>query len=271
VIGGCLALVALVVIGCVVLTGVLTGIAIKLANLPTATDTTSQTITVSGTPTLDIQNASGKVTIQRGTSTTQVIVRYTRKARGTSEEKAKQDLNNIQVSVTPSGNTISVVTTIAGNGGIAASFNQVDLEITTPARTDARVTTDTGSIAITGVSGVLNLTLDVGDLRTRDVTFSDGSQVQVNAGSITLSGALDHAASLNATVNVGDLRLALPAETTAHLRASTDTGTIRITGWPITPTGSDNGAMSASGDLGSNPQGTITLRADTGDITVEQR
>jgi hypothetical protein len=261
--------VALVVIACVVLTGIFTGIAIKYSHLQSATDTLSQTLTVTGTPTLDIQDSAGQINIHQGTSNTQILVRATRTAHGTSQQEAQQNLSSVEVSVTPSGNSITIGTTMSKNGSILTGFATVDLDITTPAHSNVQATADAGTMQLDGVSGVFDLTVDLGDLEMRNVTCGDGSQLRVNAGEAHLSGGLEKGASLSATVNAGDLRLDLPADTSAHLHASTGAGSITISGWAITPTGSNSG-MSANGDLGSNAQGTITLRDDTGDITVDQ-
>ncbi|MBF6592293.1 MAG: hypothetical protein IVW57_17410, partial [Ktedonobacterales bacterium] len=66
VIGGCLGLLVLLVIACVVFAGVFTGIAIKYSRQVAVTDTTAQTLPKHGVPTLDIRDSYATVTLQQG-------------------------------------------------------------------------------------------------------------------------------------------------------------------------------------------------------------
>ena len=67
----------------------------------------------------------------------------------------------------------------------------------------------------------------------------------------------------------GNVTLTLPADTPAHLTASTGVGNLTISGWQIPVTGTIG--HSASGDLGGNPTGTLTIQVGTGNIELMSR
>jgi DUF4097 and DUF4098 domain-containing protein YvlB len=60
----------------------------------------------------------------------------------------------------------------------------------------------------------------------------------------------------------------LPADSSFHLNASSDTGSIN-SDFPVNVQHSGAGA-SASGDVGSSPKATVTLHTDTGSISLHK-
>lgn len=269
-IGGCLGLVIIVIVGCVVLVGVFAGLGLKALNLQSATDTSTQTLQVKGVPTLDIQDGAGQITITQGSSD-QVSVQITRTARASSEQDAQTGLQGIVANVTRQGNTITISTNVTSSASnLLFDSREVDLTISTPHQTQVTVTGTSGSVEVDQISGQMDLSMNVGQITTSGVTFADGSRVELQTGDATLQGALAPGASVDVQVVAGNVGLTLPANTSAHFNASVNYGTIAIDGWPITPvhpSGNTSG-MTASGALGPNPTGSITVQVNDGDITL---
>lgn len=266
-IGGCLALVVVAILGCAVLGGVFAGFLIHVANEVPVSETTTQSFSVTGTPSLNIQDTAGNVEVIQG-STGTVGVEVTKSARATTSDEARTDLNGIHVDVTQTGDTIKVVTTFDQDNGIGRQ-PRVDLTLTVPPTTNITAQVTTGEVTITGISGLFNLSVVAGNLQTEAVTFTDGSQTHVTTGNLQLAGAVPTGASINVGVDTGQAALELPASTAAHLDARTNVGSVTISGWPLSAS-KDNVGASAVGDLGTNPQGTITVRVQTGNIDISQ-
>jgi hypothetical protein len=264
-IGGCLGLAVIVGIACVAL-GLTAGRLFNtLANETPVASTTTQTFTVTGTPSLTIHDTAGNVTVRTG-DTKSVMVEITKNARDTSSSAAQNDLTTISVSATQTGNAINVD---ANFNQAVSPFRQlsVDLVITIPPTANLSLQAEAGDVAIDGVSGRLTATLSAGKFEAHGVTLADGSNVNVSYGDVTLEGSLAAGAAVAVTVSGGDVNLTLPASTAAHLDASTSFGSITITGWSI-PVTRSNRSATASGDLSPNPSGTLTIQVTTGKITL---
>lgn len=269
-----------------VVVGVYTGAA-------TASRTTTRTLTVTGTPSLAISGALGNVIVQPGPPG-EITVRATAHARAFSHGLAERDLDRLGVDVSQSGDAV----TIGGRQGTPWSAwvrdQGMDLVIEAPPAANLQVNLPAGNVRVQDITGVVRVDLSAGSLRLDDVTLGDGSSLHLNGGSVRFTGALAPGASANVLVNAGSVQLWLPTDTAAHLDAATDAGNIQITGWPTdvvernsgatvatpqsaSPTGRpialvrhDPGAT-ATGDLGPNPRGTLTVRANTGSVSLWAR
>ncbi|HEX5503582.1 MAG TPA: DUF4097 family beta strand repeat-containing protein [Thermomicrobiales bacterium] len=233
---------------------------------PTAERTTTRTLTVTGTPSLSISGLLGNVVVQPGPPG-QITVRATAHARALSHGLAERDLDRLGVDIGQNGDAV----TIGGRQGAPWSAwvrdQGLDLVIEAPPTTNLQADLPAADLRVQGLSGVVRLDMTAGSVRLDDVTLGDGSSLHLNGGSVRFTGALAPGASADVRANAGSIRMWLPADTAAHLDASTDAGSIQITGWPIDPVQHDASAT-ATGDLGPNPRGTLTVRADAGSINL---
>jgi hypothetical protein len=248
-----------------VLGGVFAGFLIHVANEVPVSETTTQAFIVTGAPSLDIQDTAGNVEVVAGSAGT-VGVEVTKSVRAATSDEAQGDLKGIHVAVTQTGNTIKVVTNFDEASGIGRQ-PRVDLTLTVPPTTNISTQVTTGEVTITGISGLFNLGVVAGSLETEAATFADGSRIHVTTGNLQLNGSVPTGASLDVSVDTGQASLELPGSTAAHLDARTNVGSIEISGWPLSAS-KDNVGASAVGDLGTNPQGTITVRVQTGNIDI---
>lgn len=267
-IGGCLALLLLTGVGCALVGGVVGGAVWKLAHEPERSATVSRTFAVTGALVLNVQDDTGSVTLRRGDAA-QVLVTATKHARGADETEANRVLDSMTVDTMQAGNTITVTAHSDTEHDVFAN-RRIDLVVIVPQAATVTTTLSTGRIDVTGITGKLDLTTDTGEIRATDVTLADGSLLKSDVGAVSLNGALAPGASVTAQTNTGAVAVALPANVATHVDARTDTGAIDVTGFPLTPSRHDAGATLA-GDLGAAPTGTLTLRTDTGSITLRQR
>ena len=231
-----------------------------------ATTTETHEFLVEGAPTLAVRNFAGNVTVSAGADG-QVRVDVTKRARGGFFGSADDaDLEKIHVDVKQTGTTI-VVEAEARDRALLTKQLSIDIDIRAPARTHLDLHLNAGNADITGIGGVINGKVNAGNLETRRVTFDDRSHLTVSAGNLTLQGALASRGSLDAEVNAGNARLTLPKTTSAYLDARTHAGTVHVTGWPIEVM-RRFAQMSASGALGPNASGTLTVRVNAGNIAV---
>jgi hypothetical protein len=143
----------------------------------------------------------------------------------------------------------------------------VALTIQVPAQCRLDLEVDAGSVEISGVSSEISGRVDAGSLTTRAVMFMDRSEARVDAGNITIDGALGEAASLDVRVDAGNARLTLPQRTDAVLDAQVDAGSITIDGWNVERKREFMSAR-ARGPLVPEARGRLRIRVDAGSIRL---
>lgn len=232
-----------------------------------AASTTQQyEFSIAGRPRLIVRNFAGNVTLQPGPAG-QVNVRVTKRVRGGLFGSADEaDLEQIRVEVAQSGDTIRVEAETPGRALQSKQIN-IDIETTAPRGTDIELQLNAGNCEIEGMEGRVNAKVNAGNLEMRDVTLANGSALTCNAGNLIMAAALAAGASVDLRVNAGNARLRLPASTAAYLDARTHAGSIDVSGFPVQVTRRFAQAT-ASGALGANPQGTLTVRVDAGQVTL---
>lgn len=266
--GGCIGLCFLLVIGCALLGGAITGLIYTFANQKEATVTASQTLTVSGTPTLDVTNAAGSITIARGNAD-EVKVVYYKRAHDVSQSDAQRALDAMVVTVRQTVNaiTVSVSSPNAASMEALGSQHTVDITLAVPSTSNLRLQLSAGSVRVSNISGKLTATVQAGNIDLRGVSLAGSSSVHVGAGNITFDGSLLDESTLEIRVATGNTEMTLPLNAATHISASTAVGDVTISGWPIIPTHSGAGA-SATGDTSTKPTSTLTIHTDTGRVNV---
>lgn len=266
--GGCIGLCILLVIGCALLGGAITGLIYTFANQKEATATASQTLVVGGTPTLDVTNTAGSITVERGRAD-EVKVVYTKRAHDISQSDARRALNAIAVTINQAGNTITVNVTSPNTASMEAFRSQhtVDITLTVPSTSNLQLQLMAGHLDVRDVSGTLASSVQAGNINLTGVSFVGNNSVRVGAGNVTVDGALQVGSTLDVRVATGNTDVTLPPNAATHIVAVTSVGNVTIAGWSITPIHSGTGAT-ATGDTTLKPTSTLTIHADTGRINV---
>lgn len=212
-------------------------------------------------PTLVLNDDTGSITIQTSDSNKVTIqeIRHIPQVGGAPDAKTSQD-----------GNTIT--TTVESHGG----FNRVDLNVTIPANAALQIHTSTGSIDVSGVSGAMSLTSDTGSITANQDALSGQSTLQSNTGDITFDGSLDPRGNYQFSTDTGSIDATLPANSSFHLDATTNTGSIDSDFTEVQVQHQDFKGDSAHGDVGSGSSGssgsstTVTVKTNTGDINLHE-
>src|SRR5262249_40455326 len=143
------------------------------------------------------------------------------------------------------GNTIRVTTDFDAVNGMGRQ-PRVDLRLAVPPTTDVSTQVTAGGIQITGISGRFAARLVAGNLQMESVTVADGSRIHIPTGNLDFSGSVAAGASLDVSVDTGQASLELPASSAVHLDASTNLGSVEVSGWQLS-TSKDNAGASAVG------------------------
>lgn len=223
--------------------------------------------TVQGAPRLVVRDFAGNVRLNAG-QPGQVLVRVTKKARGLLSSGAEGDLERISVAVVQRGDTISVEAELHRHS-LGASLS-ADIEITVPLQAHVDLRLNAGNAEIAEIEGSVKAKVNAGNLELRGGRLEERAELECNAGNLTIATALAPQATLDASVNAGNARLRLPRATAAHFDARTHAGSIDVSGFPVAVT-RRFAQQTAAGPLGPNAQGTVTVRVDAGNITLDAR
>lgn len=303
--GGCLIVLAALMALCAAGAGLLA--AVSIGSTP-ASDTITKSFAVSGTPAVVVRSDAGNVHVVTGAGGA-VVVTLDREVRAISRDAAQRSLEAIHLTTSQDGNTVNVSLSVPGTSGFPDFRRRADLTVTVPAAANIAANLGAGNLDITGITGTLtsdvgagnlhltNLTLtstatvsvsagnltadrvngalaarvDFGHLTLNDVTLADTSTLRMSAGNIEVSGTLPSGASLDIVDHTGNVRLALPRETSARLDATSNAGNITVDpAWPVAVSREASNA-SATGSLGTNPTGAVTIHVDAGNITLDAR
>lgn len=266
--GGCISLCILLVIGCALLGGAITGLIYTFANQKEATATASQTLAVSGTPTLDVTNTAGSITVVPGRAG-EVQIAYTKRAHDVSQTDARRAVNAIELTISQAGNAITVIVRSPNTASMEAFRGQhtVDITLTLPAASNLQLRLAAGRVDVRDVTGSLTANVQAGNVNLTGVSLADDNTVRVGAGNVTFDGALLVGSTLDVHVATGNTDVTLPPNAATHIAAVTSMGDVTISGWPITPIHSGTGAT-ATGDTTLKPTSTLTIHTDTGRISV---
>jgi hypothetical protein len=232
--------------------------------MPSTSET--RTFTIAGSPTLIVRNAAGKLHVTAGPDG-QITAQITKKAHGSFLGLGSEhDLDRVQVQTTQDGDTLHVEVNYPD--GVVRGVS-VELDLTVPAHAALDLRLAAGNLRVRGITGPVRATTAAGNLEADGVTFGDGSDLEVNAGKVSVEGTLEPGASLGVSVNTGKCDVHLPAGTATNLDASVDVGAIQLSGF------AGQLAMSrelvrqrVSGPLTSGATGTLRIRMNVGEITL---
>lgn len=234
-------------------------------NLATSSVTETRHFSVSANPRLVLNNDTGSIHVRATGSRSDVTIQAIKHSGPGGK------LNDVKVSYTQNteGNIVTVNVDRPTNFNFVTSTS-VEFEVTVPTMATLQLKTNTGSIDVRGVSGQMALTSNTGSIEARDGMVSGTTQLLTNTGSITFTGSIERSGTYRFETNTGSVDVTLPSVSVFHVDASTDTGSIN-TNFPAVNvqhhqfTGAD-----AHGDVGNSPQATVSLRTNTGSITLYQ-
>jgi hypothetical protein len=264
-VGGCLVLFAVLTALCAAAGGVVW--ALELGSEP-ASDTVTRTEAVTGIPDIVLHAEAADVQVMRGDSS-QVVVTEHKEVRALSHGAAQRYLNELTLDVQQTGNTVTITAHSPSFNGPTLGYFQrsMHLAISVPQSSNLDATVQAGNVDISGIHGKVATDMQAGNLQLSQVTLTDGSTLHVTAGNITEDGDLTPGASLDVRVTAGNVTLILPQSTDVHLTATAHAGNVSVDGWDI-PVVRQAADATATGNLGANPSGSLTIEVTAGNVTV---
>lgn len=198
---------------------------------------------------LDITNKVGDIHII-GTDEERVSVQAVMRGYGDTRAVAEEMVNKVTAEIQQTeDNQIRLVGSIP-HGPRVGNSPEVDWTVRVPRQVQLQIRNNVGEVRIENVAGSIQVTGDVGDISVKGFTLTADSQLTANVGDISISLPRDSEFTLDATTGVGNVR--------SEFHTAAEPGDRRAPGSAL------------KGTVGDNPQSTLKVQADVGDITIEQ-
>jgi len=211
-------------------------------------------------PQVVIGNDCGTFHITAGSTSNEVTIQAkTWKRRGWKAS------DGIWADYQQDGNTITAWV-VRSNTSRIHDIDIVDVDITVPSNTDLRLTTRTGDIQVTGISGQMHLGSESGSVLVQQGILRGTSWLMTNAGAIHAHEAIDPHGTYTFVSTTGSITVILPSDASFHLDARTDTGTITTDFPGVMVTHRTNSAIHST--VGKPPHAKVRLRSDSGSIQL---
>lgn len=224
---------------------------------------TTRHFSVSARPQIIVTNDTGAIHVNESSSGKDVAIQAT---RWSSSEGTAGDFQ-VHYQQSSDGNTIATFVERMNPPGTSPT-GYVDFDLTIPANADLVLTTNTGSIAVTGISGQMLLTSSAGVITVQRSRLTRDARLITNTGSIVFQGTIDPQGIYQFLTDTGPVNVTLPGDAAFHLDASNGSGTIYI-GFPgVTGTQLGPNHSEAHGDIGNPPRARIILGSQTGPISL---
>ncbi|HEY0755499.1 MAG TPA: hypothetical protein VGD98_16195 [Ktedonobacteraceae bacterium] len=217
-------------------------VSFKTTSLP------QRTFKVAIEPQLVINDAVGGITIHTGSSdSVQVNV--------TERTNSWNNPPQLQYTAMQSGNTIKVDLNVSGTSSI--NFGAINLDIALPPLSDIQATLDAGNVNIAGVSGLMNIQTNAGNIDFLNGMIKGSSSFRASAGSITFNGSLAARGNYEFNTGAGSVNLTLPADSAFMLDASSDVNSV-------------NNEF-GSNTVGDKPTSYLRAHTDAGSVNIHKR
>jgi DUF4097 and DUF4098 domain-containing protein YvlB len=211
-----------------------------------------QTFAVGDTPTLDVTNFAGSITVRAGEGNAVHVVAVKRIAN-------QSRMDRIAIEMSEQEGDVVIRTRVAPRTDNAS----VALEITAPAGSKLLLDTGAGTIDVRDITGPIDVNSGAGQV---DLRGGRGPvTVDLGAGQITYEGALSGKNRFQS--GAGEIRLRLPADLNMEVDLSTGIGTVGV---EFNVDGLVK-VRKVQGVVGDGSQGSISAHTGAGGVFLEQR
>lgn len=271
ILGGCLAIVVVLVLLCAILAGAIGGLIFHFAHRQDATITSTQTFAVSALPTLTADVDAGSVRVIAG-KPGEVQVTVAKHATNASMDDARHQLQLITVDVRQVRNDIAVTARVPAPGDTGMSL-AADVTLIVPQQSHIAIHLGAGDAHLEGVNASVTATITSGELNLTNVTLLDQSTLDVRDGAVTLTGTIGAAATAEVHIERGDATVSLTHGDPVSVNASTQRGDVALIGWDATPQrvgdgSSIAGVTRAQTLVPAAPPGSLFISVGAGNISI---
>ncbi len=211
-------------------------------------------------PQVVIGNDCGTIHMTAGSTSNEVTIQAT-----TWNRRVWKASDGIWADYKQDRNTITAWV-VRSNTSRIHDIDYVDFDITVPSNTDLRLTTKTGDIRVTGISGQMHLGSEGGSILVQQGILRGTSWLMTNAGAIHSHEAIDPHGTYTFVSTTGSITVILPGDASFHLDARTDTGTITTDFPGVMVTHRTNSAIQST--VGKPPHAKVRLSSDSGSIQL---
>jgi DUF4097 and DUF4098 domain-containing protein YvlB len=245
----------------------------------TAEETVTQSFQTGAAPRIVVETFNGEIEVSAGSSG-KVEVVAVKRGSGFSRAEAEGDLENVEVSMTQSGDTIRIVARRT-DGAFITGNSGASIRLSAPAAASLELTSSNGALTSIGVSGDVRMDTSNGRIEVRDgagrldVKTSNGAidieaeeavvDANTSNGRITFSGSLAEGSQAFRTSN-GAIDITLPAAARFRIDASTSNG--RVSSEFAVDGESDDEWL--RGVVGENPATSISASSSNGNIRIQK-
>jgi hypothetical protein len=221
--------------------------------------------TVGAHPTILITIDVGTLHVRAGGTGSDVTIQATR------HTTLLTDINATDVRSTQSSTNNSITVDVVRLTAVTLlTAPSVDIDATVPSAADLHLKTNIGAIDVAGISGQLSLRSDTGTIAATQAVLAAGSQFSTNTGAVTFAGAIGPQGGYAFLTDTGSVNVTLPATPAFHVDASTTTGSVWTDFPGLVVQHPSLTSSEMHGDVGSTPQATLTLRTNTGSVSLHR-
>jgi hypothetical protein len=230
-----------------------------------------RSFSVGRSPSVEVDNFAGSVTVSRGESGTVEVIAVKR-ARGMSAA-------NVRVEMRQEGDRVVIET--EGRPGLRSA--SVSIEIDVPEDTELDLHTGAGEVSVSGLSADVTLHSNAGAINVYDVKGSvdastNAGKVEVrdaagpvrlrsNAGSVEYEG--DPQGECDLRSNAGAVKLQLPADLNAYVELSSNAGSVSLE--HSLSQSKSSSRQRIAGTVGDGSDARITAHTNAGSVSVRVR
>jgi hypothetical protein len=221
----------------------------------------SQQFKLGDFPTLNVVNLTGSITVVTGDTPPGVVMVQPEQSNGFFGGNGPVPNSAMQTAQSGDGSTLNVNVN-------ANSSDAVDVTIYVPQDITLNLQTQDGDISVSNVTGQMTLKSNDGDIELDGDTLQQHSSIQTDSGDINFSGAIDSQGTYQLISNSGDITVGLDGGTSYHLHAISQSGDFNGNGAASSFSSGDGNGVNIQENVGSNPQASLTLQTQSGDIDL---
>lgn len=183
-----------------------------------------KSFTVKEPATLKVESDGGDIQVTAG-SGNEIVIQAHKTAWGSSEQNAQERLEKLEVSMTQSGNTVSIrfKQPVIVQMGYTGGSDQVAFTIQVPTQTLVTLSTAFGDVSLEGTHGDADLRSDYGDIDVAKV--NGGLKVWTNSGRVEAKDITSGEENIDLHSDYGDILL--QRATARDVKASSSSGEVK--------------------------------------------
>lgn len=189
-----------------------------------------------GVKTLEIVNSAGNINITRSDSK-DVVVKITKKVKGTDEKTKREIMDNIKIKMDKNGDKVSLS---ARSGEESGSYIwdwvsklhksvtvTIDYDIKVPEGVKIyKVDNDAGNTGFENIAGEIDVKQNAGEIKLAGVSLEGDSSFKMEAGNINMEASFDNADEVKINGTAGNININIPSSSRIDLETGLTAGNL---------------------------------------------